>query len=215
MHELLAFLQAEGLRGIPRVEGTDGDQEVLTYVQGRGVPADEVVLDNVLVEAVTWLRDFHDIVEGFRPAGARRWRPAEVELEADEIVCHNDPGVHNWIIESGQFAAMIDWDMAAPGRRIDDVAYLAWTALPLDRPSTDDEVLRRLDLLVDAYGEYGPMTVLNAIAGRMQAACDRIDTGYQAGDPAMINLTRAGVPERTRAHLEAFGERLTRWESLL
>jgi hypothetical protein len=216
VHEFLAFLAGEGLRGIPEVHGIENDREVLSYVSGRAVPVDrEVVLDGVLVEAVAWLRDFHDIAEGFRPVGSRRWRNVEAELEPDQIVCHNDPGTYNWIIEGGHFAAMVDWDMAGPGQRLDDLSFLAWTALPLDRPGEDDEILRRLDLLVDAYGEYGPLTVLNAVAERMQTACDRIVAGQERGDPAMMNLSRAGEPQRTLDRLDAFRQRKDRWESLL
>ena len=78
VHELLTYLHDNGLRGIPELHGMDEDgREVLEYVEGRGVPVDkEIVLDNVLAEAVTWLRDFHDLVEGFRPQGVRAvaWR---------------------------------------------------------------------------------------------------------------------------------------------
>lgn len=216
VHEFLGYLAEAGLRGIPTVEGTDATHEILTYVPGRGVPMDrEIVLDNVLVEAVTWLRDFHDIAEGFRPTEPRHWRRGEEELAADQIVCHNDPGIYNWIIEGGHFVAMVDWDMAAPGRPIDDLAFLAWTALPFDRPHDEDEVLRRLDLLVDAYGEWGPRAVLAAVADRMQLACARIEAGQRAGDPAMVNLGRAGEPQRTRERLTLFNDRRDRWESLL
>jgi hypothetical protein len=216
VHAFLRFLCAEGLRGVPAVQGIDGDREVLTYVTGRSVPVDkEVVLDTVLVEAVTWLRDFHDIAEGFRPTKPLRWRGGEVELAADDIVCHNDPGTYNWIIEGGHFVAMIDWDMAGPGRRIDDLAFLAWTGVPFDRPMDDAEVLRRLDLVVDAYGEWGPLTLLAAVADRMELACSRIETGQENGDAAMVNLGRAGEPQRTRERLAAFNDRRERWETLL
>lgn len=213
VHEFLGYLFEQGLRGIPQVHGIEGDREILTYVGGRGVPMDEVVRDEVLVEAVTWLRDFHDIAEGFRPDGHRRWRQSDGELGPDQIVCHNDPGTYNWIIEGGHFVAMIDWDMAGPGHRLDDLAFLAWTALPLDREA--DDALRRLELLVDAYGEYGPLTVLEAVGTRMAMACDRIAAGQERGDPAMINLARAGEPQRTRDRVSAFLERKSRWESLL
>jgi hypothetical protein len=216
VHDFLGYLTAEGLRGVPTVEGIEGSQEVLTYVPGRSVPLDrEVVLDGVLVEAVTWLRDFHDIAEGFRPTEPLHWRRGVQELSADQIICHNDPGTYNWIIEGGHFVAMIDWDMAAPGQPIDDLAFLAWTALPLNRTHDDDDVLRRLDLLVDAYGEWGPRTLLAAVADRMERACSRIETGQQQGDPAMINLGRAGEPQRTRERLGVFNDRRIRWESLL
>jgi hypothetical protein len=216
VHELLRYLRAEGLRGVPEVHGMDGDREVLTYVTGRSVPiGKEIVLDDVLVEAVTWLRDFHDIVEGFRPTEPLQWRSGDVELGADDIVCHNDPGTYNWIIEGGHFVAMIDWDMAGPGRRIDDLAFLAWTGVPFDRAMDDDDVLRRLDLVVDAYAECGPLTLLAAVGDRMELACARIEAGQDRGDAAMINLGRAGEPQRTRDRLAAFNDRRERWESLL
>lgn len=220
VHAFLTFLGDSGLQGVPAVLSVDGDREVLSYVTGRGVPVDrEVVLDEVLVGAVTWLREFHDVAEGFRPSEPLVWRSGAAVLEADQIICHNDPGTYNWIIEGGRFAAMVDWDMAGPGRRIDDLAFLAWTAIPFDRPPTgphgDDDVLRRLDLLVDAYGECGPLTLLGAVAERMELACARIEAGQQRGDAAMINLGHAGEPQRTRDRLAAFAERRQRWESLL
>jgi len=219
VHEFLRYLADEGLRGVPEVHGVEGDREVLTYVTGRSVPVDqEVVLDDVLVEAVAWLRDFHDIADSYRPEGPRTWRSGAAELADGEIICHNDPGTYNWIIESGHFVAMIDWDMAGPGSRIDDLAFLAWTAIPFNRPEMldelgDDEVLRRLDLLVDTYAEWGPMTVLHAVAERMERACARIAAGQERGDVAMINLGRAGEPQRTLERIEAFNDRRERWES--
>lgn len=216
VHELLRYLSDEGLRGVPTVEGLDGDREILTYLAGRSVPIDrEVVLDNVLVEAVEWLREFHDVVQGFRPHDARTWRRGMVELEPDQIICHNDPGTYNWIIEGGHFVGMVDWDMAGPGNPIDDLAFLAWTAIPLDRAHDDDDVVRRLELVVETYGECGPRTLLSAVAARMETACARIEAGQERGDPAMINLGRAGEPQRTRDRLRAFNDRRERWESLL
>ncbi len=221
VHEFLRFLTDEGLRGVPELHGIEGDREILTYVSGRSVPVDkEIVFDNVLVEAVGWLRDFHDIADGFRPDGPRTWRSGEAELEDEAIICHNDPGTYNWIIEGGHFVAMIDWDMAGPGLSIDDLAFLAWTAVPFNRPDVldevgDDEVLRRLDLVVDTYAEWGPLTVLKAVADRMELACTRIADGQERGDVAMINLSRVGEPQRTRERLEAFNDRRERWESQL
>ncbi len=211
VHELLTYLNDNGLRGIPKLHGSDDEgREVLEYVEGRGVPVDdEIVLDTVLVEAVTWLRDFHDLADSFRPDGPRHWRAAgKVELESDEIICHNDPGAYNWIIQSGHFVAMIDWDMAGPGRPIDDLAFLAWTAIPLYREIPIDDVVRRVDLLVDAYGEWGPMTVLDAVVRRMLAASDRIEAGQESGDRGFLNLADVGEPQRTRDRVAAFRERL-------
>lgn len=217
VHELLDFLREAGLRGIPDVLGIDEQgRESLSYVEGRGVqPDNEVVLDNVLEEGVVWLREFHDLVEGFRPAGSRIWRSGSAELEAGQVICHNDPGVYNWIIQAGHFVAMIDWDVAGPGKPIDDLAFLAWTAIPLYRETPLDDVVRRLDLLVGTYGEWGPMTVLNAVVERMTTACERIAAGQERGDEGMLNLAKVGEPGRTRERLEAFKARLPEIEETL
>lgn len=210
MHELLAYLHGHDLPGVPEVHGRDDDgREVLSYVEGRGVPIDrEVVLDNVLTEAAEWLRDFHDLVDGFRPEGVRAWRGGEAVLADDEIICHHDPGAYNWIIQGGHFVAMIDWDMAGPGRPIEDLAFLAWTGIPLYREIPVADVVRRLNLLVDAYGEWGPMTVLDAVVERMTAASERIAAGQARGDEGFNNLAKVGEPQRTRDRVAAFTSRL-------
>lgn len=217
VHELLTYLHDNGVRGVPTLHGRDDQgREVLEYVEGRGVPVDrEIVLDTVLEEAVAWLRDFHDIVDGFRPAGPRTWRGGEAELAADQIVCHHDPGAYNWIIQSGHFVAMIDWDMAGPGRPIDDLAFLAWTAIPLYREMPAADVARRLDILVDAYGEWGPMTVLQAVVDRMTVASDRIEAGQARGDQGFVNLAKIGEPQRTRDGVAAFRTRIPEIEAQL
>jgi len=209
VHDFLRWLEGQGLGAIPHVEGTDADREVLTYVEGRGVPVDrEIVLDNVLEEAVSWLRDFHDIAADYRPSDPVRWRGGEIELQPDQIICHNDPGAYNWIIQSGHFVAMIDWDMAGPGDPLDDLAFMAWTAIPLYRPIPQDDVIRRVNLLVDAYGEWGPLTVMNAVAPRMETACQRIADGIAREDRGMRKLSAAGEPQRTADRIAAFKERL-------
>jgi aminoglycoside phosphotransferase len=217
VHELLTYLAEQGLRGVPDVHGLDDEgREVLTYMEGRGVPVDrEVVLEDVLTDAATWLRDFHDIVEGFRPDDAREWRGGEAELAADEIICHNDPGAYNWIVQSGHFVAMIDWDMAGPGRAIDDLAFLAWTGVPLYRDIGPEQTAHRLNLLVDAYGEWGPLTVLDAVVERMTTACDRIAAGQERGDPGFVTLAKSDEPQRTRERLDAFVERLDELKNLV
>ena len=115
---------------------------------------------------MTWLRDFHDLVEGFRPTGSARGAAATSSWPADQIICHHDPGAYNWIIQSGHFVAMIDWDMAGPGGR--STTWPSWPG-PRSRSiarSPSRTSSRRLDLLVDAYGEWGPMTVLDAVVER-------------------------------------------------
>ncbi|MCK5892493.1 phosphotransferase [Aeromicrobium sp.] len=212
VHELLTWLAGEGLGGIPHVGGVDDDgREIVSYIEGRGVPVDdEIVLDTVLVEAVGWLRDFHDLVDSYRPDGPRTWRQSgaePVELEPGQIVCHNDPGAYNWIVQSGHFVAMIDWDLAGPGDPIDDLAFLCWTAIPLYRDIGAAETARRIELVVDAYAEWGPLTLLDAVERRMTTATERIAAGIERSDPGMLHLQTRGEPQRTRDRVAAFRER--------
>lgn len=217
VHELLDHVRDAGLRGVPDVIGIDEQgRESLSYVEGRGVQVDtEVVLDNVLEEGVAWLREYHDIVEDFRPEGPRVWRGSEATLEPGQLICHNDPGAYNWIIQSGHFVAMIDWDLAGPGDPIDDLAFMLWTALPLYRETQIDDLVRRLDIAVDAYGEWGPMTLLAAVERRMSLASERIAAGQARGDAGMLNLAKVGEPQRTRDRVAAFKARIPAIEAAL
>lgn len=210
VHALLRHLETSGLRGVPRVIGTDGDREVLSYLPGRSVEPDgELAPDPALAGAAAWLREYHDAVRGFRPPEPVAWRghPHPVALAADELVCHNDPGVYNWILDGDAFAGMIDWDMAGPGRPIDDLAFLAWTGVPLYREIPLADAARRLWIAVDGYRGPGPRDLLDAVEARMRTAAERIAAGRRRGDPGLLRLGQAGEPERTLARLEAFRAR--------
>ncbi len=88
-------------------------------------------------------------------------------------------------------------------------------AIPLYREIPVEDVARRLDLLVDAYGEWGPMTVLDAVVRRMSTASDRIEAGQARGDQGFLNLAKVGEPQRTRDRVAAFRERIPAIEEAL
>src|SRR5687767_13522489 len=62
VHDLLAFVAAARLDGVPRVLGFDDEgHEVLTHLGGRTIEVDEdAAPDDVLTDAVAWLRRYHD-----------------------------------------------------------------------------------------------------------------------------------------------------------
>lgn len=211
VHALLAHLDDAGLDKIPKVLGIDDqDREILTFIPGRGVDVDhEVVRRDVLVSAAEWLRRFHDAVEGF--STELPWRTSS---EGD-LICHNDPGAYNWVIDGGRLAGVVDWDMAGPGDPLDDLAFVAWASIPLYREIPIDEVARRLDEIAEAYGEWGPLTILRAVRVRMLKATDRIAAGQASGDLGMLNLARVGEPDRTRRRLEELERRMPQIEAAL
>ncbi|MDQ3664894.1 MAG: NUDIX domain-containing protein [Actinomycetota bacterium] len=217
VHALLAHLDAVGLDGVPRVLGVDErGREVLTYLEGRPVEVDdEAPSDGLLVSAVEWLGRFHAAVATYRPAGVVGWRQVRRALAPDEVVCHNDPGAYNWVVAEGRFAGLIDWDLAGPGHPVDDLAFLAWTAVPLFRETPTDGVARRLRLVARTYGGVDPRDLLRASVERMETACERIAAGQAAGDPGMLALGRDGEPARTRDRIARLRVRLPTLESAL
>ncbi len=211
VHALLAHLDKAGLDCVPRILGTDArGREVSTYLPGRSADVtSEVVADAVLVDGVRWLRRFHEAVASFRPDPSLPWRngPGR-ELAPGEIVCHHDAGAYNWRIEDDRVTGVVDWDMAGPGRPLDDLAFVAWNTLPLAKAVAPSIVAGRLRQMADAYGDVDAVAILDAVDERMTSAGDRIEAGQRAGDPGMLNLANVGEPARLRRTLGRLRERL-------
>lgn len=210
VHSLLNFLGDAGLDGIPRVVGIDDvGREVLTFLPGHGVDTEaEIVSDAVLAQAVRWLRRYHDTVSQYRPEGVIAWRNGTRALAASEIICHHDPGVYNWIVSDAAFVGMVDWDMAGPGRPLDDLAFMAWTAVPLISEVPVRDAARRLRLMADTYGGVSALSIVRHADVRMTRACETIAAGQRRGDPGMLNLAKIGEPANTRASIERLRERM-------
>jgi hypothetical protein len=218
VHALMRHLEEAGLPGVPRVLGTDErGREVVSYLPGVvRDPDDWTPDDGLLADAVGWLRQFHRVVAGFRPEGAVRWRSVSRALADHEIVCHHDCGTYNWVVDDGAFAGMIDWDVAGPGVPLDDVAFLAWTGVPLYREEALPDVVRRLRLVAECYGDgVRPLEVARHAVRRMTGAADRIAAGQAAGDAGMVALRRIREPARTQARVAGLRSRLPALEAAL
>jgi hypothetical protein len=209
VHDLLAFVAAAGLDGVPRVLGFDEEgREILTHLHGRTIAVDvEAAPDEVLTDAAAWLRRYHDVVRDYDP-GPRVWRQTEEALAPGQLICHNDTGAYNWIVDDGRFAGVIDWDQAGPGHPIDDLAFLCWSGVPLFREVPVPDAARRVALAADAYGGVTASALLDAVTGRMTRASERIEAGIRRGDPGMLALREHGEPERTLGRVAAFVGRL-------
>jgi hypothetical protein len=134
-----------------------------------------------------------------------------------EVVCHNDLSPKNTVYRgyrgSGDDgasllpAAFIDWDLAAPGRRIHDVAHVCWQYLGLG-PGAEVEAARRgIQLICDAYrlGDGyrldGRDEIVDVIMWWQDRCWRGIEAGADAGDPAMIGLRERGAVRDVRAAL--------------
>lgn len=209
VHELLRHLHEAGVDGIPEVHGIDDDgDEVLSYLPGETLDAEHTEpSDRALADAASWLRRFHDAVANFRPTSGV-WRAGHRALQPGEIVCHNDPGLYNWVIVDGSFGGMIDWDRAGPGQPIDDLAFLCWSGVPLLRATPARTAARRLSLAAASYGGVAPLTLLDAVSHRMELIAERWAAGIDAGDPGTIALRDSGIMARHESRVRSFEERL-------
>lgn len=157
---LLAHLADVGFDGAPRHLGTDEEgRDVLSYVPGQTVtpPYPPWALTDAALESVaSLLRRYHAAVAGLETAGLPWAGPVPPEWRGP-LVTHNDPNLDNIVFRDGAAVALIDFDLAAPGSRVWEVAAAArfWAPLRADTDVDDPRrgrTLARLRLLADTYG---------------------------------------------------------------
>lgn len=210
VHDLLGFLHRARLDLIPDVLGFDDQgREVLSFLPGHGFDVNtSTVSDSLLRQGAGWLRRFHDIVRNYRPAGEVTWRNATARLGPDEIICHHDPAAYNWVVDGDRLTGIVDWDMAGPGRPIDDVAMMAWNSVPLFGQMSPSDMARRLTTMSEQYGSLTAAEILAHVDVRMTSAAERIAAGQRRGDQGMLNLAKIGEPAATLERLEELRRRV-------
>lgn len=159
VHDLLSHLERVGFAGAPRFLGVDGKgREILSFIEGL-VPdnIDPSFTDPQIVGAAQLLRRYHDATAGSELTGT------------DQVVCHNDVSPVNTVLFGSAPAAMIDFDMAAPGPRIRDVSYGAflWLNLGWDGRQPDEQ-RRRIQLWCGAYGLADHSSFIDEVKTRIR-----------------------------------------------
>jgi Ser/Thr protein kinase RdoA (MazF antagonist) len=107
------------------------------------------------------LRQMHDATAEYTDSAAQWRQPVR---EPQEVICHNDVAPYNMVFLDGCLTGLIDFDMASPGPRLWDLAYLAYWMVPLtsatnpdDGPLDEAARRERLDTLLEAYGMGFPI----------------------------------------------------------
>jgi hypothetical protein len=214
VHALLAHVRAAGFEGAPEPLGIDErGSEVLGYVSGRiHMPQRDGPLgtDAAVAGTARLLRAFHNASATFGAPRSARWNVALAgsaaltwEQLSPVVVCHNDAAVWNLVVYRRRPHALIDWDFAAPAPRIWDLASMARSLAPLLRAKArralgwpdDDEVGRRLRVLVDAYGatQAERAVFIDATIARAQSDLRYGRHALAAGDLAWELMNRRGV----------------------
>ena len=192
VHDLLRCYESAGIFETPRPRGIDREgREVLTFIEGATLdqaPPETRWRPSMLRSAGVLLRKLHEASEPLA-AGSRIWR--SVAHAPVEVICHNDFAPYNLIVREQALVGVIDFDMASPGPRIWDFAYLAYRLVPFVEDAVGFDPARygtrqhRLEALSEAYGaDLAPSEVRTAAARRLDdlaAFTDRraTDTGRQ------------------------------------
>lgn len=197
VRDLLAHFERGGWEGAPTYIGYDKQgREVFGYLEGCAAvtPRERAAArtDAGLVRVAQLVRAFHDLTHGTPLAGDQ------------DVVCHNDLAPKNTVyaIDGADWwaTAFIDWDLAAPGERVQDLAHVCWQYLDLGPGVTDVlDAARRIALVRDAYGPVaGGAGIVDVILWWQDRCLRGIEAGAVRGEPGMVRLREHGVVEEVR-----------------
>lgn len=217
---LLRHLEAGGFDRAPRFLGIDPEgREMLSFIEGETVGDEKpwpswVYADDTLDQVADWLREFHDAVQDFRPPHGAEWRSGQ-PWTAGSIVGHNDAAPYNAVWRDGRLAGFVDWEFAAPVTPEWDLAYVAFSWVPLharavvEAEGFTDFAARpaRLRRILDRYGWEGdPSAFVGVVQARARSMADGLRSLASAGDSDAARLVAEGHADNCeRAASELMG----------
>lgn len=208
IHRFLRCLHDRGFEGASPPVGVDADgRERLEFIDGDVAlppyPA-WVQTDEALASIARLLRRCHDVARSIPMDPDATWSDemADREAAADPampglVICHNDVCLENVVFRGGVAIGLLDWDFAAPGRPLYDLAQFARMCVPVDDPESaarlgwaPDDRPRRLRVVADAYGldEAERATLLGVLDQSIAAGGAFVRRRVEAGDANFIRM---------------------------
>ncbi len=135
IHTFLTALRSSGFTGAPQPRGFEPDgRERLAFIEGDVPlpPYPSWSQSDAALESVTAL------VSAFHRASARvdltpaSWSDELADPYGGSMVCHNDVCLENVVFREGVAVGLLDFDFAAPGRPVHDLAQFARMCVPID-----------------------------------------------------------------------------------
>jgi hypothetical protein len=190
VRSLLRHLEMKGFSAVPRYLGVDEQgRDMFTYIPGN-VGKWQFYSDDTIGLAGRLLRAFHDTTTGSE------------FLLGRPVMCHHDPGPNNFVFQGSRPIAFIDFDMIAPGERLEDLGYMAWSWCISAKESRQpvETQAAQVSLLAGAYGIDGVErralfdSILDRQARNIQFWLERKERSDSEGDlrkiDEMIEWTR-------------------------
>ena len=197
-HRFLRAVRDAGFEGVPRpLTAHEDGRERLSFIPGD-VPLPPypswAQTDETLASLATLMRQFHNAAEGVVAEGG--WSSELADPQGGPIICHNDVCLENVVFRNGGAIAFLDWDFAAPGRPVYDLAQMARMCVPVDDDVSASRLgwrkantPARLRLVSDVYGLGGKerAELLAVLDDSMRSGGRFVSQRVAAGDP---NFTR-------------------------
>ncbi|KKI91378.1 aminoglycoside phosphotransferase [Bacillus sp. SA1-12] len=227
-HKLLQHLESKGFDYAPKFLGIDEkDREILSFIEGEAgnYPLKKYMWSNdVLKEIAKMLRLYHDAVSDFPLLN--EWKPMDNTPYKIEVVCHNDFAIYNIIFNHEKPVGIIDFDVAAPGPRIWDIAYTLYTCIPLSRLyhtetgeavyydtlKDADRIKQRVKLFFESYGIEGMENgFLEMVLLRVEGLCKYMIKKASEGDAAFQKMVDEGHLEHYQKELQFIRKHGKEW----
>jgi hypothetical protein len=196
----LLALRAAGFTGAPLPAAvTEDGRERLVFIEGDvPLPAypEWAQSDESLASVAVLMRRFHHTSGSFDPSGAT-WSSELADPAGGRVVCHNDVCLENVVFRAGAAVALLDFDFAAPGRPVYDLAQFARLCVPVD-----DEISAarlgwhpaakpaRLRLVADSYGldATARQQLVEVLDSSIARGGEFVRRRVGAGDPNFIKM---------------------------
>jgi hypothetical protein len=200
VHAFLKELRSTGFGGasLPVEIQADG-RERLVFIEGD-VPVppipDWAQSNDALASIALLMRSFHEASSRV-PVAPGPWSDELADPAGGSMVCHNDVCLENVVFRDGRAVGLLDFDFAAPGRPIFDLAAFARMCVPIDDDlsasrlgfgAVDRPV--RLRLVADAYGldANGRRDLIQHLDRPMRGGGAFVQRRVEAGDPNFIRM---------------------------
>ena len=203
IHRFLAAMRSAGFEGASLPVGVHPDgREELEFIPGD-VPLppypDWAQTDDALSTVAVLISRFHRTSATIAADG--EWNtemadPGPFDL-GRAIICHNDVCLENVVFRRGEAVALLDFDFAAPGRPLYDLAQFARMCVPVDDPTSagrlgwhEADRPARLRIVADAYGlDSGQRGELHEVlSATIQTGGEFVRRRVEAGDPNFIRM---------------------------
>jgi hypothetical protein len=210
LHAYLLALKEHGFDAAPAPVGLTADgREQLTFIPGDVAlpPFPDWAMTRTALESVgSLLRRLHETSTAVAVDTHVEWPRALADPDGGTMLCHNDVCPENVVFRDGRAAALIDFDLAAPGRPLWDIAMTARYWVPALDPASAAafypsglDAPARLRMLADGYGlSAGDRAELPAVIEQATEVCRAFVARRVAdGDPVYLQaLAERGGWER-------------------